>query len=161
MVAVSQRPQRLIFALFGCSQRSEGVGREGGFDKIKKTLQNLPTKEAGLTMFATRKQIAKFMDVSLTSAELEQVTKQCTLEHMKSVDRFGYLMPLNTDGADLWDTSKDTIMTKGAMTVTGGVGTGKARFTDKVKEMWKKAEEDKFGHDPKLLKWAREGGPFN
>lgn len=103
--------------------------------------------------------IAEFMDVSLTSSELNKVTKMCSLDHMKKVDKFGYLMPLNTDGADLWDT-KDTITVKGAMTVSGGVNTGKARFTDKVKEMWKKAEEDKFGYDPKLLKWAREGGPF-
>lgn len=99
------------------------------------------------------------MDVSLTSSELNKVTKMCSLDHMKKVDKFGYLMPLNTDGADLWDT-KDTITVKGAMTVSGGVNTGKARFTDKVKEMWKKAEEDKFGYDPKLLKWAREGGLF-
>lgn len=38
------------------------------------------------------------------------------------------------------------------------VPTGAAVFSDKVVAQWKKAEEDEFGHDPVMLKWAREGG---
>jgi len=38
--------------------------------------------------------------------------------------------------------------------------TGASIFSDKVAALWKKAEEDEFGHDPALLKWAREGGKF-
>ena len=37
---------------------------------------------------------------------------------------------------------------------------GGSIFSDKVVAQWKKAEEDEFGHDPALLKWAREGGEF-
>jgi len=37
---------------------------------------------------------------------------------------------------------------------------GGAIFSDKVVATWKKAEEDEFGHNPALLKWAREGGDF-
>jgi len=103
--------------------------------------------------------VAQFMDVKLTPTETSKVTKRCSLEHMKKVDRFSYNMPLNTDG-DLWDNEKDTIMHPGSMTVKGGVGTGAARFTNRVKELWMKAEEDSYGHDSALLKWAREGGPF-
>lgn len=41
-----------------------------------------------------------------------------------------------------------------------GVQAGKFIFSDKVVAQWKKAEEDKFGHDPVMLKWARDGGKF-
>jgi hypothetical protein len=33
-------------------------------------------------------------------------------------------------------------------------------FSDKCVAQWQKAEEDEFGHDPDMLKWAREGGEF-
>lgn len=37
---------------------------------------------------------------------------------------------------------------------------GASIFSDKVVAMWKQAEEDELGHDPAMLKWAREGGEF-
>ncbi len=37
---------------------------------------------------------------------------------------------------------------------------GGSIFSDKVVALWKKAEEDEFGHDPAMLKWAREGGDY-
>jgi len=38
--------------------------------------------------------------------------------------------------------------------------TGSSIFSEKVVAQWKKAEEDEFGHDPALLKWARDGGEY-
>ena len=35
---------------------------------------------------------------------------------------------------------------------------GGSIFSENVVALWKKAEEDEFGHDPAMLKWAREGG---
>lgn len=104
--------------------------------------------------------IAKFLEVDLTESELDTVTKRCSIEHMKKVGKFNYRMPLNKDGKDLWDPEKDEIMVSGSMTRTGGVNTGSSIFSDKVTAMWKQAEEDKLGHDPAMLKWAREGGEF-
>ena len=37
---------------------------------------------------------------------------------------------------------------------------GRLLFSEKVVAQWKKAEEDEFGHDPALLKWARDGGEY-
>ena len=37
---------------------------------------------------------------------------------------------------------------------------GASIFSDKVVAQWKQAEEDMFGHDPAMLKWAREGGEY-
>lgn len=101
--------------------------------------------------------IAKFLEVDLNKVELETVTERCSLEHMKKVDRFKYKMPLNQDKG-LWDADEGFLIVSGALTNKGGVGTGAAVFSDKVVAQWKKAEEDEFGHDPVMLKWAREGG---
>ena len=40
------------------------------------------------------------------------------------------------------------------------IPTGEAIFSDKVVALWRKAEEDEFGHDPAMLKWTREGGEY-
>lgn len=131
--------------------------------------------------------IAKFLDVDLTEAELDTVTQRCTLEHMKKPlvnHRFNYQLALNKDKG-LWDVQKNRIMKEGTMTLTGGVKTGErvnglpriteasrpqhfvnasqfskghAIFSDKVVAQWRKAEEDEFGSDPAMLHWAREGG---
>jgi len=101
--------------------------------------------------------IAKFLEVDLTIAELNRVTKRCGIEHMRSVDRFQYRMPLNQDSS-IWDADKDHVVNSGALTNKGGVGTGKTELSAKVVAMWKKAEEDEFGYNPAMLKWAREGG---
>mmetsp|Transcript_34905 Transcript_34905/g.56962 ORF Transcript_34905/g.56962 Transcript_34905/m.56962 type:complete len:376 (-) Transcript_34905:248-1375(-) len=103
--------------------------------------------------------IAKFLEVDLTKVELETVTERCSLEHMKKVNRFRYKMPLNQDKG-MWDVDKSCLIVSGALTNTGGVGTGAAKFSDKVVALWKKAEEDEFGHNPAMLKWVREGGEF-
>ena len=93
--------------------------------------------------------LAKFLDVELTESELETVTERCGIDHMKEkADQLRYLMPLNTDGGH-WDVWKDHIVTKGGMTRHGRVNTGGKIFSDKVVEMWTKAEEDMLGHlDP-------------
>lgn len=103
--------------------------------------------------------IAKFLEVDLTEAELDIVTERCGIQHMKKANKFKYMMPLNND-VGLWDPDIDQIIVTGSMTKTGGVGTGGSIFSDKVIAQWKKAEEDEFGNDPALLKWAREGGEF-
>lgn len=104
--------------------------------------------------------IAKFLEVDLTGSELKKVTERCGIEHMKKVNKFNYKMPLNTD-AGLWDVDKDTIVVSGSMVKKGAVGKGKNLFSDKVVAQWKQAEEDMLGHDPELLKWAREGGDYS
>jgi len=104
--------------------------------------------------------LAKFLGVKLNGGELKKVTQRCSLEHMKSVDLFRYKMPLSRDKG-LWDAEKNHVMASGSMTNSGRVGgTGAALFSDKVVAQWKKAEEDMLGHDPVMLKWAREGGDF-
>lgn len=105
------------------------------------------------------KKIAKFLDVNLSAGELNTVTKRCSIDHMKKVDAFNYLMPLNRDRG--WDNSKDHVIKTGKLVGKGGIKTGSSMFSDKVKEMWRKAEEDELGsYDPALLEWAREGGDF-
>jgi hypothetical protein len=37
---------------------------------------------------------------------------------------------------------------------------GASAFTEEAVAKWKKAEEEQFGNDPAMLKWAREGGAF-
>ena len=60
--------------------------------------------------------IAKFLEVDLNEKELETVTKRCSLEHMKKVDKFNYQMPLNKEKGVF-------AVNDGAMTRKGGVGT--------------------------------------
>jgi len=43
-------------------------------------------------------------------------------------------------------------------TVSSSIGS--LLFSEKVVAQWKKAEEDEFGHDLALLKWARDGGEY-
>lgn len=104
------------------------------------------------------KKIAKFLEVDLNGSQLKKVTERCSIDHMKKVNRFLYKMPLNQDKGH-WDPD-DSIITPGGMINKGGVGTGGSIFSDKVVAQWKKAEEDQFGHNPAMLKWAREGGQF-
>jgi len=61
--------------------------------------------------------IAKFLEVDLNEKELETVTKRCSLEHMKKVDKFNYQMPLNKEKGVF-------AVNDGAMTRKGGVGIG-------------------------------------
>lgn len=104
--------------------------------------------------------LAKFLEVELTRAELDTVTQRCTIDHMKKVNRFKYRLPLNKD-TGMWDKEADQVIYDGKMTNKGGVGTGSKIFSDKVVDMWKKAEDDLLGHDPVMLKWAREGGGYS
>jgi len=106
------------------------------------------------------RRIAKFLDVDLNPKELNTVTERCGIEHMRKANKFLYRLPLNDDPEALWDLEKDHIINSGSFVKTGGIGTGAAIFSDKVVAQWKKAEEDEFGHNPALLKWAREGGDF-
>ena len=69
--------------------------------------------------------LASFLEVKLSEKELDKVTERCGIEHMKTVNRLDYKMPLNMDKG-LWDVDKDTIMNEGKMIGKGGVGTGKA-----------------------------------
>mmetsp|Transcript_16773 Transcript_16773/g.40104 ORF Transcript_16773/g.40104 Transcript_16773/m.40104 type:complete len:378 (+) Transcript_16773:86-1219(+) len=103
--------------------------------------------------------IAKFLEVDLTNDQLDVVSKRCSFEHMKErAVLFKYLLPLNRD--KLWDVEKDHLMAVGSMTKEGRLGTGGSLFSKNVVAQWNKAEEDEFGHDPAMLKWAREGGEF-
>ena len=67
--------------------------------------------------------IAKFLEVDLTDDELERVTERCSIDHMKKVNKFNYMLPLNQDKG-LWDAEKDHIMKSGTMVNKGGVKTG-------------------------------------
>jgi hypothetical protein len=68
--------------------------------------------------------IAQFLDVALTEEELDVVAERCSIEHMKKVNKFDYLMPLNTDKG-LWDVAKDTVINSGMMIKDGEIGKGK------------------------------------
>ena len=68
--------------------------------------------------------IARFLNVVLNEEELDRVTERCSIEHMKKLNKFDYLMPLNTDKG-LWNVDKDTIVKSGELVNEGGVGTGK------------------------------------
>ena len=104
--------------------------------------------------------LAKFLEVDLTEEELDAVTERCGIDHMKKrPEKFKYLAPLNNDKG-MWDKEKDHLMEVNSMIKTGKVGKGAALFSEKVVAQWKQAEEDMFGHDPALLKWAREGGEY-
>mmetsp|Transcript_21777 Transcript_21777/g.33090 ORF Transcript_21777/g.33090 Transcript_21777/m.33090 type:complete len:125 (+) Transcript_21777:303-677(+) len=106
------------------------------------------------------KKIAEFLEVDLNPTQLEVITERCGIEHMRKVNKFLHRMPLNTDGKGLWDAEKDHFIKNGSFVKKGGIGTGGLILSDKVVAQWKKAEEDEFGHNPALLKWAREGGDF-
>ena len=75
--------------------------------------------------------ISRFLDVVLNEEEIDRVTERCSIEHMKKVNKFDYLMPLNTDKG-LWNVDKDTIVKSGELVNTGGVGTGKPHFRKRV-----------------------------
>ena len=109
----------------------------------------------------TVKKLAKFVEVDLTDEEVDKVTERCHIDHMRTIkDKFGYIMPLNLD--DSFDNEKSRILIPGAVVRDGYIdNTHKHPFTDKHREDWKNAEEKVFGEfDPNLLRWAREGGPF-
>jgi hypothetical protein len=69
--------------------------------------------------------IAKFLDVELSEDELDIITERCSIEHMKKVNKFDYLMPLNTDKG-LWDAEKDTIINEGKLVNKGEIGRGRS-----------------------------------
>lgn len=97
--------------------------------------------------------LSKFIGVDLNKEELDTVVERCGMPHMKkNAHMFKYRLPLS----DKWSSAY--IMELGAMTRKGGVGGGKADFTDEQKAAWAKAEEEMLGDDPALLKYAREGG---
>jgi hypothetical protein len=103
--------------------------------------------------------IANFLGVDLNEEELNTVSGRCSIEHMKKVNRFNYMMPLNKD-TKLWNASTDKIIKDNELVNKGLVGKGKQAFTDEIVRRWMKMEEEQFGHDPALLKWLREGGDF-
>jgi|EP01082_Thalassiosira_pseudonana_P003311 hypothetical protein len=103
--------------------------------------------------------VAEFVGVELNEEELDVVTERCGIDHMKRVNRFNYLMPLNKD-TGRWDAKHDFILKDGKLIQTGQVGKGASAFTEEAVAKWKKAEEEQFGYDPAMLKWAREGGAF-
>ena len=96
-------------------------------------------------------QIAAFLGVTLSDAELAKVSERCSLPHMKAhPELFGYRLPLNP-------AYEGTVMNEGAMTRKGGVGEGKRIFTDEQKARWAKIEEEELP-DAAMRTWAREGG---
>jgi hypothetical protein len=62
--------------------------------------------------------------VELSEEELDIVTERCSIEHMKKVNKFNYLLPLNTDKG-LWDVKKDTILNSGTLVNKGEIGRGR------------------------------------
>ena len=100
--------------------------------------------------------LSKFIGVDLNEKELDTVVERCGMPHMKKNSHmFQYRLPLSEKWNDAY------IMELGAMTRKGGIGVGKVDFTDEQKAKWAKAEEEMLGHDPALLKYAREGGAFD
>ena len=69
--------------------------------------------------------IAKFLDVKLSGSELAKVTRRCSIDHMKKVNKFNYLMPLNKDKG-YWDAAKDFIIKDNQLVNKGEVGKGKS-----------------------------------
>lgn len=67
--------------------------------------------------------IAEFVGVDLSEDELEVVTERCGIEHMRKVNRFNYMLPLNTDKG-LWDLDQNFILKDGKLIQSGQVGRG-------------------------------------
>jgi len=67
-------------------------------------------------------------------------------------------LPLNINA--IWKNDIHHLVKSGKMVNKGHVGNGKDNFSPKVVAKFREAEEQMFGHDPALLKWAREGGEF-
>jgi len=74
--------------------------------------------------------IAKFLDVELSEDELDIITERCSIEHMKKVNKFNYLMPLNTDRG-LWDAEKDTVINDGKLVNKGEIGRGRCLVSER------------------------------
>jgi len=74
-------------------------------------------------------------------------------------DKFNYLVPLNTD--EQWDNFEDQFIKEGMLVGKGEVGKGSSKFSKSIVDKWEKAEVEQFGHDPELLRWAREGGSYS
>ncbi len=72
--------------------------------------------------------VAEFVGVELNEEELDVVTERCGIDHMKRVNRFNYLMPLNKD-TGRWDAKHDFILKDGKLIQTGQVGKGKSMVT--------------------------------
>jgi hypothetical protein len=68
--------------------------------------------------------IARFLEVELTEEELEIITERCSIEHMRKVNKFKYLMPLNTDKR-VWNVNTDTILKSGTLVNKGEIGKGR------------------------------------
>lgn len=51
------------------------------------------------------------------------VSERCSIDHMKKVNRFNYLMPLNKDDG-LWDSTTDKIIKDNELINKGLVGKG-------------------------------------
>jgi hypothetical protein len=67
--------------------------------------------------------VAEFVGVDLSEDELEVVTERCGIEHMRKVNRFNYMLPLNTDKG-LWDLDQNFILKDGKLIQSGQVGRG-------------------------------------
>lgn len=100
--------------------------------------------------------LAAFLGVALSESELERVVHRCSIEHMRTVPNGGflYMQPLSgVPGLHAINDSK-------AMIRRGKTGDGKTMLNDEQKAAWTKQEEEAYGHDPALLRWVREGGPW-
>ncbi|CAM9286277.1 unnamed protein product [Ectocarpus fasciculatus] len=131
------------------------------FDYVKKwwPMRNEPNvlllhyADASKDLRGTVLKLAEFYEVDLTAEELNTVTNQCSMQHMKSIsNQFSYSLPLNFE-------YKGKIMIDGSMTRNGGVGSGKATLNPNQQARWRQAEENEF-EDERLRNWARHGGDF-
>mmetsp|Transcript_30327 Transcript_30327/g.62605 ORF Transcript_30327/g.62605 Transcript_30327/m.62605 type:complete len:381 (-) Transcript_30327:71-1213(-) len=102
--------------------------------------------------------IANFLEVYLSPSELDVVVDRCSMDHMRKVNKFHYFLPLNINA--IWKNDIHHLVKSGKMVNKGHVGNGKDNFSPKVVAKFREAEEKMLGHDPALLKWAREGGGF-
>mmetsp|Transcript_25550 Transcript_25550/g.37743 ORF Transcript_25550/g.37743 Transcript_25550/m.37743 type:complete len:376 (-) Transcript_25550:78-1205(-) len=102
--------------------------------------------------------MAKFVGIELNKQEMSTVVERCGMAHMKTIKhKFLYTLPLSENNS----LAGTTIMKSGDdMIRKGGIGGGKVTFSEEQKAAWAKAEGEVFGHDPALLKWAREGGLY-
>ena len=74
--------------------------------------------------------LADFLDVKLSSEEKAKVTEKCGMPYMKrNTHMFNYALPLNPE----YNAQDKRIMVSGSLTRKGGLGEGKAIFTDDQK----------------------------
>mmetsp|Transcript_3312 Transcript_3312/g.7790 ORF Transcript_3312/g.7790 Transcript_3312/m.7790 type:complete len:376 (+) Transcript_3312:51-1178(+) len=114
----------------------------------------------------TVQDLAKFLDVKLSSSELSLVTERCSISHMKSVEsKMKILAWGNPDVENLsfFCGGKDDVNCdvaeelRWSLIRKGQNGDGAAFFTEEMDRIWQQTLLSEF-QDPIMRQWSQDGG---